>query len=117
MIRQAVNYDLDQQHEAACPFSPFSCITWFISSGLPEGNATWPANADEDLPRASSSWIHIVIASVEDVALDASPSRMSVLVLVPQVANVTGWRPKFAQIDGSSPSFPSKCEGVVGLVR
>jgi hypothetical protein len=36
--------------------------------------------------------------------------------LVPQVTNVTGWRPKFAQIDGSLPSFPSRCEGVVGLV-
>ncbi len=39
MIRQAVNCDLNQRHEAA---GLFSWDTWFVSPGLPEGVASWP---------------------------------------------------------------------------
>ena len=54
MICETVNYDLDRRHEADCPFSPVSCITWCISSGLPEGVVTGPAYVGEDLPLLSA---------------------------------------------------------------
>ena len=54
MIRQTADYDLDQQHQAACQDTPVSCVTWFIPPALPEGIATWPTYGDQDLPLLSA---------------------------------------------------------------
>lgn len=54
MIRQTTDYDLDDQHEATCQGFPVWCVAWFVSPGLPEGIAIWPAYVDEDLPLLST---------------------------------------------------------------
>lgn len=73
MIRQAVNRNLDQQPEVACPFSPVSCVAWFISPGLPDALPLLSALSVLAFhqPPAES----VVTFSTAD-AVDAQPDRL-----------------------------------------
>ena len=54
MIRQVANDNLRQHLERVCQLPTVSCITWFISSGIPEGAATWLHGTVANVPLLST---------------------------------------------------------------
>jgi len=53
MIRRTTIDEFDGQQVTTRTLPRISCVTWFISPGLPEGVVNWPAYAEEDVTRWS----------------------------------------------------------------